>query len=446
MSKVVKIGVFGAGRGSTMMRYCMMNPDAELVAICDKNQKMLDNKKKEFGKKGAKIKYFTDFEDFLANSGADAIVLANYANDHAPYAVKCMRAGKHVLSEVLPVENLKEAVELCDAVEETGMIYDYAENYCYFPSTREMTRLYREGKMGEFDYGEGEYVHDCEPSWAGLTAGADPTHWRNVMSAFYYCTHSAGPLVHMVRKMRPDGEIIRPVKVSGTEGPYNQRAKDMCAGGSAVAVEMVTLSNGGIFKSIHGLSLAGNSIWYNTYGSNGRIESAREYTGFVGGSPLHKIYCNIGASDDYAFNKAYAYFPGMTRAARRFGHSGSDWYIMNNFVRKINGEDADTVDVYEALDMYFVGHFGYLSALEGKTMVIPDFRDKAIREQYRNDTRCPDPAKAGDQLLPYNGHGGNVGTEERRTYLRQKMHRKPMTYLQVNWNNFIRNWNWRKIK
>ena len=108
----VKIGVFGAGRGQTMMRYCMLNPDAELVAICDKNEKLLEARKKQFGAKGKHVRYFTDFDTFLKESGVDAVVLANYANDHAPYAIKAMEAGKHVLSEVLPVETLKEAVEL----------------------------------------------------------------------------------------------------------------------------------------------------------------------------------------------------------------------------------------------------------------------------------------------------------------------------------------------
>lgn len=51
----------------------------------------------------------------------DAVVLANYANEHAPFAIKAMRAGKHVFSEVLPVQTIKEAVELIETIEETGM-------------------------------------------------------------------------------------------------------------------------------------------------------------------------------------------------------------------------------------------------------------------------------------------------------------------------------------
>lgn len=35
-NKKVKAGVFGAGRGSGLMHYCLASSDAELVAICDK--------------------------------------------------------------------------------------------------------------------------------------------------------------------------------------------------------------------------------------------------------------------------------------------------------------------------------------------------------------------------------------------------------------------------
>ena len=103
----------------------------------------------------------------------DAVVLANYANEHAPYAVRCLKRGLHVFSEVLPVATLKEAAELCDAVEESGKVYFYAENYCYFEAVREMRRLMQSGALGEFQYGEGEYLHDCEPGWASPLAQHD---------------------------------------------------------------------------------------------------------------------------------------------------------------------------------------------------------------------------------------------------------------------------------
>lgn len=122
------------------------------------------------------------------------MVLANYANEHAPYAVRCLQAGRHVLSEVLPCETMAQAVELIEAVEASGKVYAYAENYCYMQSTFEMWRKYEEGCIGEIEYCEGEYIHDCSRGWPAITYG-EREHWRNRIYANFYCTHSIGPML-----------------------------------------------------------------------------------------------------------------------------------------------------------------------------------------------------------------------------------------------------------
>ena len=75
---------------------------------------------------------------------------------------------------------------------------------------------------------------------------------------------------------------------------------------------------------------------------------------------------------------------------------------MYHFIEKIKGNpDADTIDVYEALDMFLPGMFAYRSILDGGVpKEIPNLRDKSEREKWRNDTACTDPKVAGDMLLP----------------------------------------------
>ena len=67
---------------------------------------------------------------------------------------------------------------LVEAVEESGLVYAYGENYCYMSTTYEMKKLYESGEIGEFEYGEGEYIHNCESIWPSITYG-EPDHWRN---------------------------------------------------------------------------------------------------------------------------------------------------------------------------------------------------------------------------------------------------------------------------
>lgn len=385
--KKVRIGVLGGYRGSSMINYCKVADNAEVVAICDKLPEVLEVQRKNT--EGLNIALYDNFEDFIQHD-MDAVVLANYANEHAPFAIKAMKRGLHVFSEVLPCQTMQEAVELIETVEETGKVYAYGENYCYMTAPYEMKKLYRQNKIGEFEYGECEYIHNCEPDWPSLTYG-DKDHWRNNMYATFYCTHSLGPIIHITG--------LRPVSVTGFESAKTERGLRQGIKGGQFGIEMVTLENGGIIKSIHG-GLYKNSIWYCIYGDKGRIECGREdaRNGHIG-----KVYVNYDEfPGDYGNAKYESYEPKSDELAAKFGHGGSDFYSMYNFIEKINGnKNADVIDVYEAMDMFLPGMFAYRSILKGGIpMKIPNLRDKSVREQWRNDTACTDPKVAGDMLLP----------------------------------------------
>jgi len=259
------------------------------------------------------------------------------------------------------------------------------------PAPKEMRKLYREGKLGEFEYGEGEYVHNCESIWPGITYG-DPNHWRNNMYANFYCTHSIGPLIHITG--------LRPLKVSGFELPFDAKAARMGEKSGNAGLELITLENGAVIKSLHG-GLDKNSIWYSIYGSKGRMESARED---ALQDDVSRLYINLDEfeGENKCDRSSYKPTDEYTANAASMGHGGSDFYSMFNFIDKVLGnKEADTIDVYEALDMFLPGMFAYRSVLNGGIpMEIPNLRDKANREQYRNDTTCTDPKVAGDRLIP----------------------------------------------
>lgn len=407
--KKVRVGVFGGFRGASMIKYARVAENAELVAVCDKLPEVLE-KQRELCGDG--VAYYDNFEDFIKHD-MDAVVLANYANEHAPYAIRCLKAGKHVYSEVLPAQNMKEAVELIEAVEESGLIYAFGENYCFMPGPYEMKKLYREGKIGEFEYGEGEYLHNCENIWHKLTYG-DPNHWRNNMFCTFYCTHSLGPIVHITG--------LRPVKVTGYEGSMTKRNFGIGIKAGQYAIEMVEFENGAVAKSLHG-GLYKDSVWYTLYGSKGRLETVRYDTDVP--QMVKRLFVNADAYEgEYPEIKIEDYIPerDMDDIAKDFGHGNSDFYIMYNFIRKIQGyEDADTVDVYEAMDMFLPGLFAYRSILAGGVPVeIPNLRDKAVRELWRNDTLCTDKAVAGDQWVPSYSKGNPDIPEEVYTKERER--------------------------
>ena len=91
----IRVGVMGVGRGRTMIDYCRRAGNAELVAICDFWAEGLEKAKQEIN--DSHVAYYLDFDAFIQHD-MDAVILANYATEHAPYAIMALRSGKHVFS------------------------------------------------------------------------------------------------------------------------------------------------------------------------------------------------------------------------------------------------------------------------------------------------------------------------------------------------------------
>ncbi len=407
MGRKIKIGVLGAYRGTSMINYCKIAGNAEVVAICDKWKEGLERQKQ--ANEGLDITYYDNFDNFIEHD-MDAVVLANYANEHAPFAIRALKKGKHVFSEVLPCQNMKEAVELVEAVEESGLVYAYGENYCYIPGPYEMKRQYEQGKIGEIEYAECEYVHNCESIWPSIAYG-DKDHWRNNMYSTFYCTHSLGPIIHITG--------LRPVSVVGIEGPIGERVMRIGKKGGIFGMEIVKLENGATVKSLHG-GLYTHSVWYSMYGGKGSMETSRESEDNGASTRINII------SDEYsgAYTlKRETYLPKVGEGnSEHFGHGGSDFYSMYFFVEKLLGnKDADIIDVYEALDMCLPGHFAFRSILNGNVpMEIPNLRTKEERDKWRNDVACTDVKVAGKDVWPTHGTGTPVYDDEVYKYQRKK--------------------------
>ncbi|MCL2813248.1 MAG: Gfo/Idh/MocA family oxidoreductase [Oscillospiraceae bacterium] len=392
----IKVGVFGAARGQTMINVLANHPDAELVAVCDKYRPLLDNVQKLADDRGLKVNTYENFENFY-NHDMDAVVLANYANEHAPFGVRLLKSGRHVMSEVLPCETMAQAVELIEAVEESGKIYAYAENYCYMSGPFEMRRRYENGEIGEVQYAEGEYIHDCSSIWPQITYG-EKNHWRNRMWSTFYCTHSLGPILTVTGR--------RPVQVVGFETNTNTKRGDkaMSRVMSAGGIEMVTLDNGAIAKSVHGgLKREPGSINYEIYGTNGMMETHR----WDGGTMAVYIEGEKLCRGELAHYKPEPFITSEL-AQKTSGHGGSDFYTTHFFIEKILGNPEGqkySIDVYGAVDMGICGILAYRSILSGNAPIrVPDLRDKKQRDEYRNDCACTNPAVAKDKLLPVSPH------------------------------------------
>jgi len=384
----VKVGVFGGRRGAAFIHHALHDPFAELVAICDLDEGVLNSVRENAVNAGMEhVAFYKSFDDFIQHD-MDAVIVANFANEHVPYAIRLMESGRHVLSECLTCATMKEAVELIECVERTGMVYAYAENHCFTPVRMEMRKRYRRGDIGELMYAEGEYIHDCSALWPSITYGLRD-HWRNQMASTFYCTHSIGPVLHMTG--------LRPVQVSAFEARNMPYMRELGSSSGTFAMEIITLENGAFMKSLH---FNMKHTRHSNYQLNGDLGAMVDLTD-------GQISVYTEQPGQHGNGKREVYTPELLVADDV--NSGQKGYTTNCFTRYLLGDEEakeSVIDVYTAVDMCIPGTLGYVSIAEGnKPIKIPNLRNKEERDAYRNDTRCTFPKIAGDQLIPNNLYG-----------------------------------------
>ena len=109
MSKIIKFGVVGLGRGKNVMTDILGADHVALCAICDRNPKKRADALAHFEKQGeADLLCFEDYDEML-KADIDAVYIATDAIYHVPFVIKALEAGKHVLSEIPAVNSLEEA-------------------------------------------------------------------------------------------------------------------------------------------------------------------------------------------------------------------------------------------------------------------------------------------------------------------------------------------------
>ncbi len=374
-SKPIRVGVIGVGRGKSFASAATEAVGMKLVALCD----TWEEKLKEAGKR-YDVATYADYDRFLAHD-MDAVVLAHYFHEHAPFAIKVLEAGKHVMSETAACKTLAEGVALCRAVEQSGKIYMFAENYPYSLSCQEMTRLYQSGRIGDVRYAEGQYNHPSDKEWR-LSIVPNLNHWRNWMPSTYYCSHALAPLM-MATDTMPVSVNALSIVEEGNASPNTTKLSD------SGFVTLARMENGAVFRLL-GLTLSSKHMaQYDLHGDRGYLRAQ--------GSQVHIHHepwlVPEGEPSDMTYTPAW---PTHGELAAKAGHGGGDFFMNLHFAEAIRSGRQPYLDVYRGVTMAAVGILGWRSCLaNGQCQAIPDFRDKKARRAFENDHASPFPEDAG---------------------------------------------------
>ena len=370
--KHLKLGIWGLGRGQSFIASAKaLNID--IVAGCDFHANM----RASFKKNCPDAFLTADADEFLARD-LDAVLVATYCPDHAAHAIKAMEAGKHVLSEVTSFLTPAEGVELVEAVEQYGKVYNLAENYPFTVENMYLAKLWREGFFGDLAYAEYEYVHGvgrafANPDGTPLEPGNRVHHWRGWLNYHYYCTHSLGPVM-IITGLRPEKVTAFPADVLNY-GVIKGKGRKIdgvlpCLG--AFAPSLIQMSNGGIVRNLMGGTTA-DSHHQRLFGTKASAE-------------MHPLCLKVGATGSSFNFQVKPQWSEMGELAGKAGHGGGDFWELHYFARQILTGEKAPWDIYAAADATLAGIQALRSAeAEGVPMEIPDFRQKTVRDRYRKD-------------------------------------------------------------
>lgn len=388
---MIKIGVFGAWRGNTYINHFNEDENIEIVAICDKNIEKLS----EENGMPENAACFKDFDEFLSEGkkrGMNAVFLANYFNEHAPFAIKAMNAGMNVISECTAASTLAECVELVECVEKTGCRYMLAENYPYMTMNIKMEQIVSSGALGSLLYAEGEYNHSCDDeSLRRLTPGR--YHWRAWMPRTYYVTHALGPVMYMT-KSEPKYVSARAVHSELLYGLREWRHNYDGAG-----IMFCEMNNGMIARFTGCTAMASDYSRYRVCGDIASIEAG----GNVGENKVRKYYFEHTKPENEEqislIEADLKQFGEKGIKAEKAGHGGGDFWVVEEMKECFESGKDCFFDVYRAVSMSATAILGWRSCLNhGENYKIPDFRIKAERDTVRNDRLTPFPDEEGNGI------------------------------------------------
>ena len=201
--KVTKVGVIGMGcRGFSMMKSHMLKmPNVKIVAVCDKYQdradKACDAVLEASGE--APTLVTTEAAEVINCPEVEAVIVFTSWDCHVDYAIDAMNAGKPVAMEVGGAYTLEECFELVETYEKTGVPFMMLENCCYGKVETTVTRMVREGLLGEIVHCEGGYRHDLR--WE-IANGEKNRHYRleeyKNRNCENYPTHEIGPIAKLL--------------------------------------------------------------------------------------------------------------------------------------------------------------------------------------------------------------------------------------------------------
>jgi len=182
--KQLNVAIIGLGFGAEFIPIYQAHPNANMYAICRRDEAELNRIGDAFGVE----RRWANYDDVLADPKVDYVHINSPIPDHAWMSIAALRAGKHVMCTVPMATTIEECEQIVDLVRSTGLKYMMAETVVYSREFLFIKGLYEKGELGKVQYMAASHPQDME-GW--------PEYWER-MIPMHYATHVVSPVLGLV--------------------------------------------------------------------------------------------------------------------------------------------------------------------------------------------------------------------------------------------------------
>lgn len=141
----LRVGVIGLNMGQWHAETYKNLPNADLVAVCDKDAGWLEHCRTKWDVPNT----FTDYREMVAMPDLDAVSVALPTFLHLSVALAAFEQGKHVLMEKPMAMNATEGEQMAEAARSAGKTLMISLNQRFDPDVQFLKRYIEEGNLGE---------------------------------------------------------------------------------------------------------------------------------------------------------------------------------------------------------------------------------------------------------------------------------------------------------
>jgi predicted dehydrogenase len=339
-------------------------------------------------------------EEALA-SDVDAVAIFTQRWTHGPLVLQALKAGKHVYCAVPMGISVDEISAIVKAVEASGLVYMMGETSFYNPTTVLARERCAAGAFGRVFYAEGDYVHDMDLGFYDAYKYSGGENWKATASypPMLYPTHSVGGVLGAWRTRAVSVSCIG-VEDDRGDGVFD-KAVSMFDNNFSNATALFETADGGSmrineFRRV-GYPARKRESRFSYFGTEATMEQSAQQTLWEDRYEIEDITHLIETKPSIAEDDASladvspdlrAAFVSGTAAAHnvgrlpqsfrgeRNGHEGSHHFLVDDFVRAVNGALTPPVNAWVAARFTVPGVVAHESALRaGERLPVPDFGD-----------------------------------------------------------------------